>query len=137
MTRARRLLRRFLRAEDGSGTLEFAVLAPVFLGLFLSTFELGMLLARQMMLDRGIDLAVRDWSRRDASVARRLRRVDNARMAYLRTLIGALHPDPDDVEARSLLTFSLAIGDHFIAADHGARSREDVLQLAVQRLFAR
>jgi hypothetical protein len=44
--------------------------------------------------------------------------------------------DPDDVEARSLLAFSAAIGHHFIAADHGDRSRADVLELATRRLFA-
>src|SRR4051794_38001950 len=79
-----------------------------------------------------IDLAVRDWARRDAAVAERLRRVDNRRMAYLRALIGAFEPDPDAVEARSLLAFSLAIGDHFVAADHDGRARADVLARAVR-----
>jgi len=32
--------------------------------------------------------------------------------------------------------FSLWIGSHFIAADHGARSRADVLELALRRLDA-
>lgn len=81
-----------------------------------------------------IDLAVRDWARREEAVAVRLRRVDNRRMDYLRSLFSAFCPDPDDVEARSLLAFSLLIGDHFIAADHGGRSRADVLELAARRL---
>jgi AcrR family transcriptional regulator len=80
------------------------------------------------------DLAVRDWARRDETVAERLRRIDNRRMDYLRSLFGSFCPDPDDVEARALLTFSLLIGDHFIAADHGGRSRADVLELALLRL---
>jgi AcrR family transcriptional regulator len=83
-----------------------------------------------------IDLAVRDWARRDRSVANRLRRVDNRRMDYLRTLIGTFIDDADDVEARGMLAFSLAIGSHFIAADHGARSRKQVLDRATQRLLA-
>ena len=82
-----------------------------------------------------IDLAVRDWARRDPAVADRLRRVDDRRMDYLRALIGALHPDPGDVEARALLAFSLAIGDHFIAAGHGGRSRAEVLELAMRRVL--
>ena len=82
------------------------------------------------------DLAVRDWSRRDKAVAERLRRVDNRRMEYLRTLFGAFCADEDDVEVRCLLAFSLWIGPHFIAADHGARSRADVLKLALTRLLA-
>ena len=83
-----------------------------------------------------IDLAVRDWARRDRSVAGRLRRVDNRRMAYLRELIGTFSDDPDEVEVRSMLAFSLAIGSHFIAADHDGRSRPQVLELAADRLLA-
>jgi AcrR family transcriptional regulator len=82
------------------------------------------------------DLAVRDWSRRDQTVAERLRRVDNRRMEYLRSLFGAFCPDEDDVEVRCLLAFSLWIGPHFIAADHGRRTRADVLKLALTRLLA-
>src|SRR5690606_21908131 len=50
-----------------------------------------------------IDLALRDWARRDEGVAERLRRVDNRRMSLLRDLIGTFCDDPDEVEARSLL----------------------------------
>lgn len=83
-----------------------------------------------------IDLAVRDWSRRDPAVGERLRRVDNRRMDYARSLFGAFCPDEDDVEARSLLAFSLAVGNHFLAADHGSRSRAEVLDMAAKWLFA-
>jgi AcrR family transcriptional regulator len=83
-----------------------------------------------------IDLAVRDWARRDKSVAKRLRRVDNQRMGYLRSIIGTFCPDPEEVEARSMLLFSLAIGNHFIAADHGPRGRKQVLELARKQLLA-
>jgi AcrR family transcriptional regulator len=83
-----------------------------------------------------IDLAVRDWSRRDQAVAERLRRVDNRRMEYLRLLFGAICLDQDEVEARSTLAFSLVIGHHFMAADHGARSHADALELAANWLLA-
>jgi AcrR family transcriptional regulator len=83
-----------------------------------------------------IDLAIRDWARRDQAVAERLRRVDNRRMEYLRLLFGALCPDEKEVEARSMLAFSLVIGHHFLAADHGARSHADVLELAAGWLLA-
>src|SRR5262249_27380827 len=82
------------------------------------------------------DLAVRNWSRHDPAVAERPRRVDNRRMEYLPSLFGALCADADDAEARSMLAFSLLIGDHFIAADHGGLSRADVLELALRRLAA-
>jgi AcrR family transcriptional regulator len=83
-----------------------------------------------------IDLAVRDWARRDRAVAERLRRVDNRRMEYLRLLIGTFSDDPNDVEARGMLAFSLAIGSQFIAADHGGRHRSQVLERATHRLLA-
>ena len=83
-----------------------------------------------------VDLAVRDWSRRDKLVAKRLRRVDNRRMDYMRSLFGAFCPDEDEVEARCMVAFSLFIGSPFVAADHGARSRADVVKLALRRLEA-
>jgi AcrR family transcriptional regulator len=83
-----------------------------------------------------IDLAIRDWARHDAAVAGRLRRVDDRRMQYLRELFGSFCADEDEIEGRAVLAFSLAIGYHFIVADHGARSRRDALELAVRRLLA-
>ena len=83
-----------------------------------------------------IDLAVRDWARRDQAVAERLRRVANRRMEYLRLLFGALGADEAEAEARSTLAFSLMIGHHFMAADHGARSHADILELAARWLLA-
>jgi AcrR family transcriptional regulator len=83
-----------------------------------------------------IDLAVRDWSRREEAVAERLRRIDNRRMDYMRSLFGAFCPDEDDVEARCMVAFSLWIGNHFVAADHGTRSRADVMELVMRRLEA-
>ena len=84
-----------------------------------------------------IDLAVRDWARRDEAVAVRLRRVDNRRMTLLREMIGTFCPDPDEVEARSLLAFCVAIGEHFLAADHGDRTRAQVLARAADLLLDR
>ena len=83
-----------------------------------------------------IELAVRDWARRDKAVAKRLRRVDNRRMEYMRSLFGAFCPDEDEVEARCVLAFSLWIGNHFMAAQHGDRTRSQVLQLALDQLLS-
>jgi AcrR family transcriptional regulator len=84
---------------------------------------------------RPIDLAVRDWARRDARVAERLRRVDNVRIAYLRTLLRPLCADDEDLEARCLIAFSVAIADHLIAAEHGTRTRSDVREAIRRQLF--
>jgi len=54
-----------------------------------------------------IDLAVRDWARREQTVAERLREVDNRRMDYMRSLFGAFCPDEDDGETRCTVFYSL------------------------------
>ncbi|CAM5560814.1 TetR/AcrR family transcriptional regulator [Streptomyces abikoensis] len=81
------------------------------------------------------ELAVRDWARRDEAVAERLRRVDNRRMDYLRSLYRSFCADEDEVEVRALLTFSSRIGTRFMAADHGGRSRQEVMLLAREWLL--
>jgi hypothetical protein len=55
-------------------------------------------------------------------------------MDYMRSLLGALCED-DDVEARCVLALSLFIGGPFISADHGGRSRAEVLKLALEWLI--
>jgi len=82
-----------------------------------------------------IELAIRDWSRRDPAVAERLRRVDNRRMEYLRSLFAAFCNDDAEVEGRSVLAFTLAIGNHFIAADHTPHNRAEALELAIRQLL--
>ncbi len=79
---------------------------------------------------------MREWGRRDDDVAARLHRIDNRRMDYLRTQFAAFCRDEDDVEARCLLAFSMFIGSHFMEADHGDRSRAEVLHLAFDRLLS-
>jgi AcrR family transcriptional regulator len=95
-------------------------------------FGLGLAIGDLM----NVELAIRDWARRDRSVARRLKRVDNRRMDYMRTLFSELAADDDEAEVRSLVAFSLFIGNHFIAADHGRRRRRDVLAQALEQLQA-
>jgi len=82
-----------------------------------------------------VEMALRDWARRDPAIAERLRRVDNRRMGYLRALFRQISADDDEAEARSMLAYSLVIGSYFIAADHGERTRAQVLTLAAARLL--
>ena len=58
-------------------------------------------------------------------------------MALLRDTIGTFCPDPDEVEASSLLAFCVAIGEHFLAADHDGRTRAQVLARAADLLLDR
>lgn len=51
-------------------------------------------------------------------------------MGLLREMIGTFCNDPEEVEARSVLAFCLLIGGHFLAADHGDRTRAQVVRRA-------
>jgi len=79
-----------------------------------------------------LELAIRDWARRDQAVFTRLTRVDNRRIDYLRSLFAEFIDDPAEVEARSFLVFCVWIGQPLIAAEHGSRSRRDVVQSALE-----
>ncbi|MDI6103995.1 TetR/AcrR family transcriptional regulator [Actinoplanes sp. NEAU-A12] len=84
-----------------------------------------------------IDLAIRDWARRNEDVAQRLRRVDNRRMQLSRDAISSFCTDPEEVEARCLLAFCLAIGKHFLAADHPGHPHARVVARAADLILSR
>lgn len=50
----------FRSDNDGTATIEFVILAPIIFAIILSVFESGWLMTKYMMLDRGLDLAIRD-----------------------------------------------------------------------------
>lgn len=85
--------------------------------------------------DFRMELALRDWARRDEAVAQRVRGIDNRRMAWLVSLFAQFSIDDDEAEARSMLAYSLLVGSYFIAARHDGRSRKQILQLAVEHLL--
>jgi AcrR family transcriptional regulator len=82
-----------------------------------------------------VEMAIRDLARRDGAVLERVRRVDDRRVAYLRAQFLALGLDPAIAEARSLLVYSLLIGNRFIEASHGRTSRAKVLERAIGELL--
>jgi hypothetical protein len=51
--------RRFLRKEDGQVAIEFVVMVPLLFTIFMTSIELGIFSMRQMWLDRGLDIAMR------------------------------------------------------------------------------
>lgn len=53
-------LRRFRQEEDGNMTIEFVIMVPLMFTLLLSSVELGIYMKRQMWLDRGLDIAMRE-----------------------------------------------------------------------------
>lgn len=53
-------LRRLIGRESGAVTVEFVLWFPLFFGVFLSSVESGILMLRYIMLERGLDVTVRD-----------------------------------------------------------------------------
>ena len=47
------------RREEGNATIEFVILFPAIMTLFLSAFEISIYLARSVLLDRALDISVR------------------------------------------------------------------------------
>lgn len=63
MTRAGRLcrrLRRFAQAEHGSVTLDFVLMLPIVLTVLMASFEAGYVMLRMVMMERALDITVRD-----------------------------------------------------------------------------
>lgn len=50
----------FVRDEAGNATMEMVIILPVFFYFVFSLAEAGTLMARTVMLDRGVDIAMRD-----------------------------------------------------------------------------
>ena len=51
--------RRKAGEEDGTATIPFVIFLPFFLILVVSSLEMGLLMVRHVMLERGLDMAVR------------------------------------------------------------------------------
>ena len=52
--------RGFCKDRRGGASVEFVLIAPLYFALMLSTFEAGWLMTKSMMLERGMDLTMRD-----------------------------------------------------------------------------
>lgn len=59
--------RSFLRDTDGTSTVEFVIVAPVVMFFFFWIVELGYVMTQQMMLDRAMDMTVREMRLSDSS----------------------------------------------------------------------
>ncbi len=60
MMRVKSRLARWLGREDGFMTIEFAIWMPLFMMILYMTIELGIITMRHAMLERGLDMAVRE-----------------------------------------------------------------------------
>ncbi|PJI92463.1 hypothetical protein BC777_1314 [Yoonia maricola] len=53
------LLHQFWNDQKGTSSIEIVLVFPIFFGFFLMTYESGILSARQVMLEHGVDVTVR------------------------------------------------------------------------------
>jgi AcrR family transcriptional regulator len=83
-----------------------------------------------------IELALRDWGRRDQRVGRRLDEIDEQRMGYLRHLLRESGFEGIDVETRAFLLYSSLCGHALLPEAHGRFSRMRVLREAGKLLGA-
>jgi len=60
MIRNRKWVGAFRGGENGNATIEFVFLFPAFMFIFMMGFEAGFYMVRNVMLERGIEIAVRD-----------------------------------------------------------------------------
>lgn len=49
-----------LRREDGTASMEFVIVVPVILTIFMSSFECGLLMTREILLERSVDMTMRE-----------------------------------------------------------------------------
>lgn len=68
MKRIVKWLRSFNKDQDGSSTVEFVLIFPAFMFIFFIGFESGYYMLRGVMLERGVDVAVRDVRLANGSV---------------------------------------------------------------------
>ena len=56
----RHKLRSYRKGEDGTASVEFVIMIPAFMTIFMGSFESGLLMTRYVMVERALDITVRD-----------------------------------------------------------------------------
>lgn len=60
LPRFRTRLRRLWRREDGVAAMEFVLMVPVLLAVFMSAFECGLLMTRSILVEHAVDVTMRE-----------------------------------------------------------------------------
>jgi len=82
-----------------------------------------------------LELALRDWGRKDLKIANILRQEDEKRIDYISGLFVEIYGDVKIAEAKAWLLFSLFVGEIIIAAPMKEQSREDMLWTCLNSVF--
>ena len=59
-TRIAALIPANLRREDGTASMEFVLVIPLIMAVFMASFESGLLMTRSIMLEQSVDMAMRE-----------------------------------------------------------------------------
>lgn len=60
MKQLARHIGRLFRREDGTASLEFVMMVPLLLAVFMASFESGLMMVRHTMLERAVDMTIRE-----------------------------------------------------------------------------
>ncbi|MHC6177986.1 TetR/AcrR family transcriptional regulator [Glutamicibacter sp. X7] len=85
----------------------------------------------------GLELAVREWGRRDPAVARRLAQVDAARMDYLRELFLEVTGDEEEALTRAATVLAVWMAGYLMRYDCAGRTHDEIKNLTMQRTLDR
>jgi len=60
MIGAMKNLKKRLWREDGTASMEFVLMVPLFITIFMASFESGLMMVRSILLDQAVDITMRD-----------------------------------------------------------------------------
>jgi Flp pilus assembly protein TadG len=60
MMRFAKLVRRAWREEDGVASIEFVFAVPILMAIFMASFESGLFMTREIMLEQSVDIVMRE-----------------------------------------------------------------------------
>lgn len=114
--------------------------APVPTGLTSAQARQQLLAFSQRLIDEDgydprFDLAVRDWSRVDRSVARCVERVDRRRLQELTKLFSALGCDAPEAEVRARVLYYHQVGYYALGIKESKAERQHLLPTYLQILI--
>jgi AcrR family transcriptional regulator len=83
-----------------------------------------------------LEIALREWARREERVAKALKRVDGRRLGYLQRLFEEVGLSTAEASARAFLAYATLFGDHFIGTAERGPARRALLDRAAALLLA-
>ncbi|MCD2442021.1 TetR/AcrR family transcriptional regulator [Agromyces sp. SYSU K20354] len=84
----------------------------------------------------GLELAIREWARRDPSVAERIRRVDRARVGYLHALLLEATGDEQEAIASAAIASAVWMAGHLMRFDVAGHDHDAVRRLVFERTIS-